>query len=161
VTADFGGNSADVVATNGSTQDGYLTKCQLRGKGLYSFEEIIIKAQSTPSVDKYGANTASIDMPYQSDPTLAGQIATSIVANNKDPRTRVKSIAFQANVSSVTMIQALAREPGDRVTITETMSGLSTAAYHIQGVEFSIRKGTWIEAAWNLAPAAVEDWTTE
>jgi len=160
IVATFGGNSADLVVTNGATQAGYLTKCQLRGRGLYSFDEMVIKAESTPSIDKYGANTANIDMPYQSDANTACTLASGIVTNNKDPRTRIRSISIQPNASSVAMMQALTREPGDRVSITESVSGLTNVNYHIQGINFRVGPGSWLDVEWGLAPAAAEDWTT-
>lgn len=160
VVADFGGNSAECTITNNSTQNGYLRLFKLYGYGLYSFEEVIIRSESTASIDSFGAQSESIDMPYHDSIFAATEAADQIVANNKDPRTRCRSVTFGANKSSTRMIQALAREPGDRITITETMSGLNADDYFIQAVEFDVKPGPWTEVTWKLGPAVVETWSS-
>ena len=49
------------------------------------------------------------------------------------------------------MTAALAREPGDLVTITETVTGLNTT-YFINGVSYEVIGGKQLRATWVLAP---------
>ena len=159
VTADFGGNSADVTVTNGTTQDGYLRLLQLRGYALPSVESIVCRAESTAGIDAFGPQTENIDMPYQDSAYAGTQAAEQILAKNKDPRTRCRSVSFLPNKSSSLMIQALAREVGDRITVTESVSGLDTD-YVIQSVEFDVKPNSWSEVTWRLAPAEAENWSS-
>src|SRR3972149_1026869 len=75
VTAVFGGNSAEVTVTKNSGADGYLTKCQLRGKGVYAFESVIVDIKDSASILKYGQMSQRIDMAYPSDVNLANTLA--------------------------------------------------------------------------------------
>jgi len=162
VTAVFGGNSAEITVTKNSGADGYLTKCELRGKGVYAFESVIVDIKDSASILKYGQMSQRIDMPYQSDVNLANTIAALILANNKEPRTKVKSVAFTANVSSAAMMHALARDIGDRITISESISGLASEAYFIQAIDFSVSPSSTpgsqsiIKASWLLVPVDQE-----
>lgn len=156
VSAVFGGNSAQVTVTKNTGADGYLTKCELRGRGVYAFESILVDVQDATSVAAYGQQTQPFDMPYQSDVNLAKTVADLLLANNKDPRTKVRRVSFMANASSTHMMHALARDIGDRITISENMSGLAAEAYFIQAVEFDVWGGDIIRASWQLVPADQE-----
>lgn len=156
VSAVFGGNSAEVTVTKNSGADGYLTKCQLRGRGIYAFESVTVEASDAASIAAYGEVAQPFDMPYQSDVNLAKTVAGLLLANNKDPRTKVRRVSFTANASSAHMMHALARDIGDRVTISESVSGLAAEAYFIQAVDFEVRGGEVIRASWMLVPADQE-----
>jgi hypothetical protein len=79
-----------------------------------------------------------------------------ILANNKEPRTKVAKVKFLASTSSITMINALAREIGDRISITETLSGLSAVEYFIQAIEFQVIGAGEFRSSWLLVPADQE-----
>ena len=134
-----GGNSARVVISNniyiggggggyrrGFIPSGYLTKFHLRGKGLYAYDAVLSRMQDLPSQYEHGQNSFSLDMPYQSVPAMAQRAASFIVHQNAAPYTRVDSIRFIANRSDALMAQAVAREVGDRVGITEEVTGVTS-----------------------------------
>ena len=156
VTAIFGGNAAVVTVTKNSGADAYLTKCQLRGRGVYAFESVIVDLKDSASILKYGQMSQRIDMPYQSDVNLANTVAALLLANNKEPRTKVTQIKFLANHSSVTMMHALMRDIGDRISVSETLSGLSAEEYFIQAIEFAVIGVGIFNANWLLVPADQE-----
>jgi hypothetical protein len=156
VAAVFGGNSAALTVTKNSGADGYLTKCQLRGKGVYAFESVIVDLKDTTSITKYGQMSQRIDMPYQSDVNLANTVAALILANNKEPRTKVQKVRFMANATAAHLMHALARDIGDRIAITETLSGLAAEDYFIQAVDFSVTGAGVFQASWLLVPVDQE-----
>ena len=58
------------------------------------------------------------------------------------------------------MTQSLVREPGDKITVSETVTGLAATGgsgaeigYFINGVSMTIRPGGIINTSWVLAPA--------
>jgi hypothetical protein len=58
------------------------------------------------------------------------------------------------------MTQSLAREPGDKITIAESVTGLvatggsgAQIGYFINGVTMAVRPGGIITTSWVLAPA--------
>jgi hypothetical protein len=160
VTPTFGGNSALMVVSN-SGPDAYLTKCQLRGKGVYAFETVLADLQDAASIAAYGQMSRRIDMPYQDDVNLASSLAALILANNSQPRTKVRAVSFVANWNAAAMMHTLAREIGDRVTVTEQVSGLAAAEYFIQGIQIAVVSDSKIAARWLLVPADQEDYSAE
>lgn len=144
-------SSAKFVVTNNYTGTVYLTKLQLRGKGVYDDGPRTFEAYS---VQPYGDRPYEFDMPYQDDAEIGQSAATFIEASYNDLTQQVNSLEFVANQSDALMLQALTREPGDVVTITETMTGLSSVRAVITSVEFEIRAGLFIICRWGLAPAS-------
>ena len=66
------------------------------------------------------------------------------------------------------MTQALAREPGDKIALAETVTGLTNSsggaevAYFIQGVRLTVRPRNIIDVSWPLAPADAQSaWILE
>lgn len=156
VTMTFGGNSALASLKNNNAADGYVNLFKLRGKGLYSDESVIIDKKDQASLDTHGQMLLSIDMSYQADVALGNDLADVLLANYKEPVPRVKSVGFIANKLSDAMMNALVREPGDRISVTEEVSGLAAAEYFIQGLEIVVAEGI-ITCSWNLMPVELED----
>lgn len=156
LTVEFGGNSASITVTKNSGADGYLTLCQLRGKGVYAFESVVVDVRDEASMTKYGQMSKRIDMPYQSDVNLANTVADLLLANNAEPRTKVRSVKFTGNLSSVTMMHALARDIGDRISVSESVSGLAAEEYFINAVEFSVLGAGIVQVNWLLVPVDQE-----
>jgi hypothetical protein len=104
-------------------------------------------------------------MIYQQDVNLANTVAAAILANLKDPRSKVRAVRFTAQWDSAAMMHALAREIGDRVSVSETISGLAAAEYFIHGIGFEIIPGPpWAEdkafrVTWRLIPADQESYS--
>jgi len=149
-----------VVTNTHSTETIHLvnssgaTKLQVRGKGIYddgprTFEAVVAKT--------YGDRPVDIDMPYQDDGTVGQEAATYIEAQYDDLEDQVNEIVFLGNDSDDLMTQALAREPGDLITITESLTGLSATNAVIQSIshEFTLgSSGPRVIAKFGLAPAS-------
>ena len=153
VTPVFGANSAKLIIVNSSGVDGFITKLQLRGKGIYTYDPTISTSQDTASQLLYGINTLSYDMPYQDTLTVGQSAADYCRYIYKNPLTYLRDITIDANASATMMGYALAREISDRITVSETVTGLS-ADYYINAVNLSITANNQISATWTLAPSA-------
>ncbi len=158
VSVSFGGNSATATVTNNGPYDGFLTLFHLRGKGVYSYEAVVASVRDTTSVGMYGENAETVDMPYQSDANLALDAASFIVAKGKDPRTRISNVTFLVAGSSIKAMNALAREIGDRISVTEDTSGLVADEYFIQQIAMRMDSEHKIWVRWLLAPADGTDY---
>ena len=157
VTPTFGANSARLVIANGSGSDGFITFLQLRGKGIYTYDATISTSQDTESQYLYGINTLSYDMPYQDTLTVGQSAADYFKYVYKNPLTYLRDITIDANASSTLLSYALAREISDRITVSETVTGLS-ADYFINSVNLAITANNQIAATWTLAPSAGAVW---
>lgn len=165
VGAVFGGNSAEVTVTNNGPQDGFLTKLELRGKGVYDFETVLAIADNVLSKAKYGGSLFSLDMPYQHNLNTAKDAADFVVAQSKSLLTPVRGVSFIANREDRLMKAALRLEVSDRVRVEETMVGtdpvapigettlVSALEFFIQAVSLTIGEAGIIVCSWVLQPA--------
>lgn len=152
VSAIFYGSAASITLTNNDPATIYVTKFQFRGKGIYYDEAVVVMRNDSDSIVDYGQRSLAIEMPYQQDVAVAEGIGDDIIAAYKEPRSRVRALAFNPRRSAELMMHALAREIGDFIEISETVSGLSASEYHIQGVEFAIGDGGTILCRWRMTP---------
>lgn len=155
VDVEIGANSSDVVLTNTGGKPARVTLFQLRGKGLYSYEPVEAVAENEASIAKYGLNEIVYDMEYQTDSEAARLAAEDIVGTYGTPRTIVDALTVVANNSSALLEDVVdgTLAIGNRISVSETVSGLSGAEYFIQNVAVSITSGDVIRATYGLAPA--------
>lgn len=107
------------------------------------------------SVETYPTRILDIDLKYQANAQIAQSYAAYVQGQFKALATLgASSLAFIANDSAANMAQALDREPGDVITVTEPVTGLVLLEAVIQSVEFDVSSGPWIVCRWGLAPAA-------
>lgn len=155
VVASFFASAVKFVVTNTSaTFGGYITVLQGRGKGIY---DLTPTAYEATSVQPYGERSVTIDMPYQDDPSIGQGLADFLLNRYETLTDQVTSLQLSANHSDVLMTQVLAREPGDRITITESVTGMTAVDAMINHVELVIKPGSIISCRWGLAPASVGD----
>jgi PKD repeat protein len=153
VTANFGGNGVQLQIANTGGVDGYLTLMQCRGRGVYDDNEIVSEAFDNDSIGVYSENILSIDMAFQADPRVGQDAADYLLSVYKDPHTAIESVEFIGNSSVSLMTAGLALEPGDRITIRETVTGVD-ADYIINGVAMTIYAGGIYRFNWIVAPMA-------
>jgi len=145
-----GGNAVRFQFDNDGTQGGFLTKFQVRGRGIFDYAPLTLEATSASSQSTYGLYSANVDMPYEPKDFTAQAIADWILARQKDPIKQVDSVTFVANEDDTLMLAALRREPGDLITITETATGISQD-YFIHGVALEATATDILHCAWGLA----------
>ena len=155
VTATFFASVVKVVVTNGGSGFGYITRLQVRGSGV--FDRTPVQHECT-SAQTYGERELTVDLKYQSDQNV-GQGLADFLCNQYDSRSgQIDSVSFVANRSATLLTGALAREPGDKITLTETQTGISSVGVFIQGVDLSISDGgRRVICRWDVAPDAEGD----
>ena len=161
VTAAVSSNSAVFTITNThATSTIYVTKLQIRGKGVYDQYDSAARASDSASQTSYGETLATIDLPYEDDLDIAQGIADWVLNVYKNPRYTVGAIGLHGNASATLMTQALAREPGDKIALKETVTGLTNLGsggaeigYFINGVRLTVGPRDVIDVTWPLAPA--------
>lgn len=154
VSASYTGQGVRYTITNGSGSDGYITKLQARGKGVYRVDAITEKSVT----GSYGDRVLTIDMPYQSSPNTGSKVATYLATLLASPVARVRAVRFLANHSDAFLAAAILREPGDRIAITETVTGLDAALFVIQRVKLDLQPGGILWCTWELAPWGLDAW---
>lgn len=154
VTPVFGGNAAVVTVANAGPYDGYIPAggLQLRGRGLYDFEPVFADVKDQTSIDSYGETPIGYDMPYQSSPANALDLAAFLLALNKGAQTRVQTVSYVANWSDEAAEQALNLEISDRVSITAPTLGLAARPFYVNGVRLEVRMAGVVVVTYDLAP---------
>ena len=126
---------------------------QLRGKGIYQRSQQSFEAVSA---QPYGDKMLSINLPYQSSTDNAQSYALVVEENYNDQASaQLESISFYANDSDDLLQQALEREPGDIISITESTVGASALDMVIQSVTLSVSAGPWVTVTYGLAPTTL------
>ena len=160
VTEQYGANSAYIHLVNAGTVDGYVTKLQCRGKGIYRDRPIEYTAQYVyaqgPPDSPDGSNLYAIydniyiDMRYQDSleegATIADYIYNKIVY--QVTKTKFSSVTFYPNKSDALMTAFLNADVGSHIRITEDITGESGDDYFINGVSFDISANNLIRCTW-------------
>lgn len=158
VTATYGANSVDYVVTNNhATLAGYITKLEAKGKGIYDYQPVMADREDSTSITTYTEHLFQIDMPYQSDPNVAQTVADLILMVYKVPRPHEVEMTYCANISDAFMAAACSLEPGDVISVNETVTGIGLT-YWINSVSMRIDRGAlgpiiWVTYLLELSPS--------
>lgn len=151
VTAYAGANSVRFDVTNNSGAGSFITSLKIRGT-VIRFTPVVAEAEDLSSQNTYGANTLSMAMPYQNDVGRASGAAQFVLATYSSPAVQTNQVTVFGS-DATRMTQVLAREVGDRIDLTEAVSGLSSKAFVIQQVGLTVADGgRMTQATWTLAP---------
>ena len=154
-------NAVTFNIVNNGTVIAYLTTLQVRGTQVADISETVMAAADSASQTSYGEIDARVDMKYESQAgSFPFNIAEWLLATLKDPRFVVNRLSILGNRSAGLMVQALAREPGDKITLAESFTGIAETGassaelgFFINGVELTVGPASTIHVSWILAPA--------
>ncbi len=130
-TEDCFASTVKFTITNNDASTVYITKLQLRGTALYDNSPLAVESVS---VQGYGDHPIDIDMPYQSDANVAQDLADYLRSQFESLATQAFELTFIGNDSPTLMECAMNVAVGDRITITETQTGLNAADVFVQSV---------------------------
>lgn len=151
VGASFGANSHRISLTNNANVDGYVTRLQIRGRGLYDYEPVELEAIDAVSTGCFGDNVLTYDMKLQNETDTGRDVADFLLAAWKDPQTRIESVSFVANKTDTLMLAALQGEPSTRIALVEAVSGIDRD-YYVQGVGFELQDRNKLIFDWLVVP---------
>lgn len=152
VTANYGANGVQFILVNNTTEPAYITKLQCRGKGVYDFRTIVMRAQDDAAIAADGVNALNLDMFYQENPNVAQSMAESVLGNYGDlSGTRVHRVEFYPDAAGMPSNLHL-NDISDRVAMSETVTG-ATGDYYINGVKQEYQWGRLPRITWWLTPA--------
>jgi hypothetical protein len=120
--------------TNTGSDPGYVTTLVAMGTAIVRQAITVEMTVADPTGDQ----VLELKLPYQSSVALVDVLVTQLATLLSTPVARVQTITFCAHVSDALMVAALGLEIGDRVAITEPVSGLSDALFTIHGVQLEM-----------------------
>lgn len=156
LVVNFGGNGASVVVTNAGSSAAFVTLLQLRGRGIYDYQNVILEAEDAAAQIDIGT-TATGDMPFQQDAAIGLEVAQWLLSLYRDAENLANEASvFIPNTDEVLATRVLAREISDKILIIEQMTGFvddPVGGHFIQSVDTSIDERNHVEVKWGLAPA--------
>jgi hypothetical protein len=138
--------------TNHNANTVYLTRNQLRGRGIFDHGTQQFEASDAPSVAATGEHAVAFDMPYQVDDDVGQGAADYLLAKYSPTFAQARVIAVTAR-EAVGLAQILTRDISDRLAIAETVSGLNSS-FFINGEVLDVLPSGHLRATYTLAPAA-------
>jgi hypothetical protein len=152
-TEQAGGLSPQFTAVSTLEETAYITETNLYGRLLQDKDPIYSEAKDSDSIATYGISSYTLDMTYQDDSGIARSTGTDLLAKLKDPNTQVDQVSFTARYSSDLINAFLDVEPGDRIAITEEMTGLVADEFWVHGVNYKITSPDQTLVKWIVYPA--------
>jgi hypothetical protein len=128
IGATFYGDRAVLDITNGDSDSVYLQTCQVRGRAIRVHSPWVAIREDAASQTRYGARRLRINAILMSAPHQSERLAEYLLDVYKDPWHEITGVQFVANESAALMIAARDLELVDRVTLTETQTGLTAHA---------------------------------
>jgi len=144
------GSTAKWSLTNGASSTTFITVLKVIGKAV---RDVGPQTFQSYEAEDYGDRPIDIDLPYQDDPYIGQSAAHYLRQQYSDLAQQVGSITFIANASNANMTAAMQVEPGDRVTVSEYVTGLTSVQCIVQSVEFEVQQGIYIVCRWGVRPA--------
>jgi len=153
VTPAYGGNSVKYILANTGANNGHVNLLQARGTAIRMFDPQSAIASDSLSREAYGDKVINLNLLYQDSPLEAQDFASNTLSLYKDPKTIIKKASFFINTNSTTMAAGRDGEPGDRVRISETVSGINDE-YFIDGITLDIFPYNVVKVGWSLRDAS-------
>lgn len=147
------GIGADGVAwqlENTGATDGFVTKLQIRGKGIYDRAPVVVKAVNAASVALHGVRLLQLDMPYQDNEAAAQAYAESILGLYSSAGSVPTSVQL-AGHNAARLLILLSVEIGDRLTLREAQTGIAADVF-VQACAYRL-EGRKLTTTFTLAPA--------
>lgn len=151
VVADFGSDSAIVTLTNNhATDTGFVNLLQLRGVGLYTYDQVAAEANDATSIAAYGEHPLDLEMPFQADAMVARDVAEDILTNWKDPHATEVTMGFCAERSATLAEAAAVADIDTPIAVAEDMSAVD-GNYWINEVTIHVGPGQIADVTWRLS----------
>ncbi len=152
VIATFTGEGVKFLLANRGGTAAYVTKLQVRGTAVKrSSTDLVVRGGTF-----YGDNILELDMPFQSNTNVASDAAHFLSSTLGTLASRAPFVRFLANQNDRLMRAAIQREPGDRIAVSEDVTGLN-GEFTINAVKLEITGEGWMFCTWTLEPATTTD----
>jgi hypothetical protein len=136
----------------------YVHNLRLRGVALRSYHPATSATEDTASRFDYGLRLLRVDMPLQDDARVGEDMARALLMGRHAAHPWLV-VTVEATASQAMLVQALAREVGDRLHITDGGLALDAAAVFIDGIAHTIeRGGDRHRVVWRTSPADLAAW---
>ena len=152
ITDTNGGNSSKWVIENTGGYRAFINLVNIFGRGIYYYQPVEVVVESGS-----GDKSTTYDFYYLSDTYRAKQFLYRLHQRISADTSEVESLSFFADENATLMDAAMDLDIGDRVTVTETATGVS-GEYIINKVSYTIETDGTLRCDWSLEPADTTDY---
>ena len=145
------GNGAHVAIVNNAGVKAWVW-FRIKGRPLVTYRTTVSEAQDDASLANQGEQSITIDMPYQSDAAVAYEVARHTIRLFAQPNPSPTAEFLIGEDELALLDRVLRREVGDRIGLTEEVTGLGTRGYFIASVEVQLLAAA-VAVRWTLQPA--------
>jgi len=130
----------------------YVHNLRLRGRPVRTYHPATVIAEDPAGQPVRGLMSLRMDMPLQDDPSVAGDMASALLANRKEPR-----LWLTVEMEAAATASVLAREVGDRLAVSDPVLGLDGAGCFVEHIRHEVRRGgASHRLIWRTSPADLE-----
>jgi len=158
ITATYGATTVEYVLTNSGGTTGHITILQARGDAIRIYDPVESTAEDLQSQSDHFMRTERLRLSYQDDPLVGQDFADNVLSRRSAPKTRLETFSIPGHRSQAMLDAGLALEPGDRIDVSESVSGISEE-FFINGTEMFLRptpNGAAIIWTYWVTPASTE-----
>lgn len=155
VQATYSGVDVSYDLQNTGPVGGYITKLQARGYGAYR-KDIVVK--KTIPGGNFGDKTLEIDLPYGTSINVATALVDFYADALAEPVAKIKQLKYLITKSAALLRAAVTLEIGDKIALSEELTGIADAAFNIQHIQYEIDPASG--ASWctyDLIPFGIND----
>ncbi|MDA1330695.1 MAG: hypothetical protein O3B43_06495 [Chloroflexi bacterium] len=152
ISLTVGANAAEVAIENTGGIAGYVNKLQLRGKGIYLYDPVEYTVEDAASVAAYGERPLTFELPNNDNPNTGKDFGDHLLNTWKAPGSRIEALRIVGNSSQALLEAAVTLEPGDRIAVSETATGVD-GEFFVQGYDMQINAKDMIEVDYLLKEA--------
>jgi len=142
-----GGNSTDWEIENTTGHWIHINMVNIFGQGIYYYNPVDVVAE-TGAADR----ETNYDFYYLSSQVQARNFLVRLLDRASSETPDIESISFYADANTTLMAAALDLDIGDRVTLSETATGIG-GQYTINKVTLVIETDETLRCEWGLEPA--------
>jgi hypothetical protein len=159
ITPVWGANSVEVTFESDASTRGHVSLFHVRGLGIYDNTQIEKNNKDDDSIDYHNSHPYRHDMFYSDSESFVNAAGKVILANNKDPSSRVKEIIFHAHDPNYPDFATYAAtlDVGSCVTAAETVTGI-VGDYFVGNIKWECGRGNSIDVTLGELEPAVGDW---
>ncbi len=130
---------AALTLTNTAIGPLYVTRLQVRGRPIRTYDPIVLAVSDADSQARYGRRAATLDLPMQPDPVFGQAYAEYLVGRYKTPALAATCLRIRdrARLSGVPVFGV---EIMDKVIVCDPASGLE-AAHWVRAIAYEVTTG--------------------
>ncbi len=154
IVATFTATRATLAITNNhATLTAYMTALQVRGIGVFTQGKIHTLNEDATSKTTYGERLVPLTMNWQTNVNIADAAGAYMLDQRKDPIGHIPQFTYVANNHDELADAALAVDISDRIGITETVTGISSAGgegWWVQSITMVYKQQAELQVTYGL-----------